>query len=534
MKHAPLRLAALLLALAAPLRAQCEDAELYASDVEADDSFGVSIDADGDRIVVGAYKADAGSDNDVGAAYVYVRQGDAWVEEAILVAPGLQSEDQFGVSVAIEGDRIAVGAPYLDGTIGFNEGRVFVWEHDGLAWQYLTALQPADLDAENWFGLSLDLDGDRLLVGAGRDSDIKPDAGAAYVFRRDPGGWVEEAKINHPDVWEGDTFGSAVALDGDVALIGAPFHDTVDQGAAYAFERAGTSWVEIGEVVPGAPNTGANFGCAVDVDGDVALVGARYWGLNAKGRAYVLRRSGSSWSQEAILNPPDLISNDNFGYSVALDGDHAYVSAPRKYVNTSRQGVIYTFVYDGGSWVQDGELIAFDPKDSDELGSSLAISPNWIVAGAPENKESGGDSGRAIAFARGADLVKYGEATPGANGWQPLLEGYGCPNLGTTSDIRIKQVVGAAPGALALGTAPAAFPVFGGTLLVDSIFGTTSHVVGGSAGVPGAGSVLFTIPAPTEPALVGAEVFAQAGYLDAEAPQGISMTNGLRIRIGTP
>lgn len=520
-------------ALCAPIaEAQCQTATLVASDVSQGMKFGVSIDVDGDRLVVGApgTKVTEGGE---GAAYVFRRVAGAWIEEATLVASDAAGDGQFGVSVAILGDWIAVGAPYSHFT-GMHSGVVYMFRFDGSIWIQETQLVPVDIDPEDNFGLAVALDGQRLLASSPRDSQGPYRSGAAYVFRLDAGGWVEEAKLKHSLPHEEDNVGTSVALRGDAAVLGSPFNELSDAGAAYVFRQTEAGWVQEQRLAALDQELGAGFGYDVDIDSDLVIAGTPFSGLNDNGAAYIFRQQATGWVQEKKLFALDIGENDNFGQSVALEGTVAVVGSPNDFDFVSHQGSVTSFSLAGEQWIADAKLIADKPAASDEMGTSLAMDGESIVTGAAENKALGPDTGRAFVYSRAADLVPYGAGLAGTGEYTPRLSGFGCPFLGAFTDVKVADGVGGAPGFLALGTAQGAFPFLGGTLLVDGLVALVPHFLGGDPGVKGKGTAVLTFPAPTEPALVGATVYAQGGYLDAGAVQGISMSNGLRIVIGQP
>src|SRR5690606_6669767 len=180
-------------------------------------------------------------------------------------------------------------------------------------------LVAGDAQADDWFGWSVALDGDTALVGAPREDDGGSNAGAAYVFVRGGGVWSQQAKLVAGDAQLGDQLGWSVAFDGDTALVGANGEDGAgtDAGAAYVFVRSGASWEQQAKLMAVDAETNDQFGLSVALDGDTALVGA--YGESAfAGAAYVFVRSGGGWSEQCKLVAGDAQSGDQFGWSVAL------------------------------------------------------------------------------------------------------------------------------------------------------------------------------------------------------------------------
>src|SRR5215471_18101934 len=195
-----------------------------ASDAAELDEFGVSVSVTADRALVGAY----GDDFYRGAAYVFVKSGNSWVEEQKLVASDRLEDDRFGWSVSLAGDRALVGAYNADSA----RGAAYVFVRNGSSWTEEQKLVASDGAANDNFSYSLSLAGDRALIGAYSNDNVR---GAAYVFVRNDGGagaWTEEQKLVASDGAEFSQFGNSISLAGDRALIGA-YWDSNLRGAAY-------------------------------------------------------------------------------------------------------------------------------------------------------------------------------------------------------------------------------------------------------------------------------------------------------------
>jgi hypothetical protein len=186
-----------------------------------------------------------------------------------------------------------------------------------------------------------------------------------------------------------DYFGWSVALDGDTALIGTlygPGSANADQGAAYVFVRNGTTWTQQKKLTANDGLAFAQFGTAVALDGDTALVGApdhqRLPSFLTTGAAYVFVRNGTTWTQQAGLLANDGDGGDQFGAAVALDGDTALVGAPNNAVTVGGQGAAYIFTRNGTSWTQRQRLLASDIAPDDHFGNAVALSGDKALIGA--------------------------------------------------------------------------------------------------------------------------------------------------------
>jgi hypothetical protein len=315
-----------------------QQAYLKASNTDVGDFFGGSVAVSGDTVVVGAREeasnatgvngnqADNSSPS-AGAAYVFVRSGTDWTQQAYLKASNTGQHDFFGESVAVSGDTVVVGASYeasngtgVNGNQADNSassaGAAYVFVRSGTGWTQQAYLKASNAGATDFFGESVSVSGDTVVVGAreeasnatgvnGRQGNNRAlSAGAAYVFVRSGTDWTQQAYLKASNTGVGDRFGGSVAVSGDTVVVGAPFeysnatgvnapptggtgtqadNSAGDSGAAYVFVRSGTDWTQ--QAFLKASNTGANdrFGGAVAVSGDTVVVGGAGEGSNASG-----------------------------------------------------------------------------------------------------------------------------------------------------------------------------------------------------------------------------------------------------------
>jgi len=376
----------------------CELAKLAASDATAGDWFGKFVSISGDVAVIGAYhSSDAGSSS--GSAYVFRWDGSSWVEEAKLTASDAASLDEFGHSVSVSGDVAVVGA-YQDDDAGLNSGSAYVFRWDGGTWVEEAKLIALDGDVHDNFGYSVSVSGDVAVIGAYGNGDAGGYSGSAYVFRRDGGVWVEEAKLTASDAAAGDYFGWSLSVSGDVTVIGAQYNYG---GSAYAFRWDGAGWVEEAKLTASDTDVSDNFGYSVSVSGDLAVIGAHHDddAGDHSGSAYVFRWDGSSWVEEAKLTASDAVDHDNFGSSVSVSDDLGVIGARYDDDAGYNSGSAYVFRRDGGVWVEEAKLIASEAEQGDEFGDSVSISGDVAVIGAVVNGDAGDHSGSAYIFCVG-------------------------------------------------------------------------------------------------------------------------------------
>jgi hypothetical protein len=381
-----------------------QQAKLTASDAAAEDAFGSSVSIDGDYAIVGAHLEDAGG-TDAGAAYVFIRSGTSWSQQAKLTASDATAEDAFGSSVSIDGDYAIVGASLKNAAAG----AAYVFIRSGTSWSQQAKLTASDAGADDMFGKSISIDGEYAIVGAEFDDDGGTDAGAAYVFVRSGTSWSQQAKLTVSDGEVEDFFGFSVSIDGNYAIVGAESDDNgaSDQGVAYVFIRSGTSWSQQAKLTASDAEAEDFFGHSVSIDGDYAIVGAREedaGGTNS-GTAYVFVRSGTSWSQQAKLTASDAEAEDFFGHSVSIDGDYAIVGAYAEDTGGTDAGAVYVFVRSGTSWSQQAKLTASDAEAEDRFGwagalsdGAVSIDGEYAIVGAQLEDAGGTNAGAAYTY----------------------------------------------------------------------------------------------------------------------------------------
>ncbi|MCH8967027.1 MAG: FG-GAP repeat protein, partial [Planctomycetes bacterium] len=327
-----------------------------------------------------------------GSAYVFRREGQGWVETQKLLASDGETGNRFGTAVAIDGDVALIGAfgHLHDDESG--SGSAYVFRYNGSTWMEEQELLASDGAVPDDFGGSVAISGDVAVIGARFDDDNGPNAGAAYIFRfdADTSQWVEEQKLLASDGTDGDFFGTAVAIFGEVALVGADGHDDAAEsaGAAYVFRYdAQTSrWVEEQKLLASDGTELDRFGDSVSISGDLALIGAR---LDVSGSAYVFRfdprgAPGSQWVQEQKLLASDPTGADQFGRAVAIDGDIAVIGSPFADAVGIDHGAAYVFRYDPTTarWSQQVMLVPDPGPWSAFFGRSVAIDGETAVCGA--------------------------------------------------------------------------------------------------------------------------------------------------------
>ncbi|MCP3916961.1 MAG: hypothetical protein GY711_15540 [bacterium] len=337
-------------------------------------------------------------------------------------------DGRFGSAVAASDSVYIFGAPY-DDALGLDSGAAYVFEVVGSVLEQTAQLTAGSSAPGALLGYAVAVDGNRALVGAPGASG----SGAVYVFERAPtGGWSQAALLTAADGGPGDDFGSSVSLSGDTALVGAPGCDDagVDAGALYVFASSGGSWDTQAKLTASDASAGDELGSAVDLDGDLALGGAPNddSGGVGSGSAYVFARSGSgsatSWWQVAKLDASDGAPFDALGSSVAIEGATALVGAPFDDDRGTDSGTAYVFeAGPAGGWVQTTKLLASDGEAHDSFGRALSLAGGRALVGAPADDDLGTDAGAAYVFDySGSSWTELDKLVRGAGG---PLEGFG-------------------------------------------------------------------------------------------------------------
>lgn len=357
--------------------------EVSASDGAPGDQFGISVAVEGDTALVGASYKNGGQ----GAVYVFAQSNGTWSETQKLVASDGAPNDWFGQSVALDGDTAVIGAPQY---LNFGNGAAYVFTRVGGTWSESQKLTADDGVGRDQLGIAVAVDGAEVLVGAYGAAFY---TGAVYAFAESGGSWTQTQKLVADDAAQQADFGVSVALDGTTALIGA-YGDASYQGAAYVFGEDAGTWSQSQKLVASDGAANAHFGISVALKGSRALVGAEGATVGAnshQGEAYAFANAGGVWAETQQLVASNGVAWDYFGRSVALDGTNAAVGA---YGVNAQQGGAYLFASDGsGAWSETQALTASDGAGGDQYGIWVALSDGTLLVGA-----DGADSFQGAAY----------------------------------------------------------------------------------------------------------------------------------------
>jgi hypothetical protein len=245
---------------------------------------------------------------------------------------------------------------------------------------------PSDANAGDSFGVAVAIDGNIAVVGAYQNDSNGSDCGAAYVYELSGSQWIEKQKLVGSDGSAGDKFGRSVAVEGDTIVVGSYYGDSnkPDTGSAYVFSRIDANWVECQKLVAPDAASGDRFGCSVAIDNNTIVIGA-YGDDSQTGSASVFVRSDSNWVFQQKLTASDAAPADFFGHSVAIDNNTIIIGAPNDdYSSLGDAGSAYLYQRQGTAWLEQNILRASDGGSSHHFGFSVALDANRAVIGAYE------------------------------------------------------------------------------------------------------------------------------------------------------
>lgn len=381
------------LCMVAPASGQCEAAKLLASDGAANDAFGISLALEGNRALIGAH----GVVERLGAVYFFEHDGRSWNERQKLFASDGHGGALFGNAVGLDGDAAVIGSAWFsrNGTLA---GGVYVFRFDGQEWREVQKLFSSDGFAFDFFGHAVAIDGDVIVVGAAWHDTQGDDSGAVYVFRFNGQEWVEEAQLLDPEGAPRDWFGFSVAISGNVIAVGDRQDDDSgkDAGSAFVFRHDGQAWQPEAKLLAPDGRAGDSFGQSVALDGQMLIVGAHENDDNGRdaGAAYVYGFDQGGWALQAKLMSPGEARNSRFGQSVAVEDGRILIGA----YSESGVGAAYVYERDGKSWSPTARLAATMGQPEDRLGWSVSLSADRALVGAHGDGTHGPTSGAAFEF----------------------------------------------------------------------------------------------------------------------------------------
>lgn len=357
-----------------------QQAKLTATDGISNDTFGSSVSISGNTAAVGVPQF--GIRNLKGAVYIFIRNGAMWIQQARLEASDGITGDRFGVSVAIEGDTLIVGA--YGAFVGENsaQGQAYVFIRSGSTWTQQQKLVASDGVPDGTFGIRIRMNGNTLIIGT--NSAVK----AAYIFVRSGTVWTQQQKLSAND--SPRNFGARMAIDGDTCVVSGS--DSIEQRTAYIFVRSGTIWTQQQKITA---NEGGEFGTDIVVYGNTLFIGAPSVVVNGivQGAVYVFTRNGDTWTQQQKLVGSGGQANDDFGASIAFNRQTLVIGA----YGFVQPGSVYIFTNTETGWKEEQKIQA-DPSVENNRFGVASISNNTIIVGASNDMVGGVQQGAAYIF----------------------------------------------------------------------------------------------------------------------------------------
>ncbi|MCE9595560.1 MAG: FG-GAP repeat protein [Planctomycetes bacterium] len=322
-----------------------------------------------------------------------------------LVDPNGKATMHFGDRFALNGDELFVGSVGADTPFGPYSGGLFRWVRTGGAWSIAEFLYTDHNTNGKNFGYGVAATGDHLLVGSYSDGDAGTIAGAVYAFERGSSGFTQIQKLIPSTAAAFSYTGFAVAADRDWVVIGGTDIVNLTVGKAWVFRFVTGAWVEKQELAPSDGVLARRFGQALDIDDDRLVVCAPAWGPTGQiwvGSAYVYEFVAGAWTETAHIVAPDGLPFDDFGQSVALDGDRILFSATGDDENGVQSGSVYVYDLVGGVWQQSTKLVSNDAQQGDYFGASVDLQGDVAAVGAALDDDLGVGAGAGYLFVKGA------------------------------------------------------------------------------------------------------------------------------------
>ena len=409
------------------------------------DRLGSAVALNEQHAVIGAPTNEFKGDSS-GSAIIYARSGDQLQPIVQLIAYDAVIGDLFGTAVAINNDQVLIGAPGCDDQ-GNNSGAAYIFQNTENGWVEICKLTANASQAGDLFGSAVALDGNFALVGAPTASTFNTSSpGFAVLFQKSGDTWNEVDHFSASDGSNNNKFGAAVALQGDTALIGAPQSDdgAINTGATYIFQSTNGNWGQSAKLTPSAPLAWDSFGSSLSLAGEYALIGAPAIGTISGtylGYSTIFKNEGGSWTEKSRLTPDDGANNDRFGSAVALHRGLALIGSPLDDDYGEASGSAYIFQQNGENWPQIRKIAPPDTGEGDQFGSAVAINGDYSLIGIPGDGTFGEDSGSAVFDKLGLITDNYNFYIPAYLSGNGDWTGIGLNNLSSSAIANVTVTV---------------------------------------------------------------------------------------------
>ncbi len=359
--------------------------------------FGHAVSISGELLVISAENKQNGQH---GVAYIYQRQGGAWLPQAELISPNASSNDKFASTLSISESYIAIGAP---GFSANKAGAVHIFKSTTSGWIEDKVITPISSFKSANFGASLMLSGEYLIIGD--DDHGRAHEGTGYIYKREEGLWSLQASLKGGDITKSANFATSVAISKNYAVIGAKSENNPlikkhkKSGAVYIYKRSDKLWNSQAKLLASDAQQGDNFGSSVAISGDYLLIGAEK-NSSAKGATYLFQNKGDVWTEVFKFEADDAKQLDNFGHAIAIDQDYIAIGAHNKSVTNDTEGVSYLYYLNRDTSPSVREQVLTETQtqlayDSAEIDSDNDDLNDWdeinILGTDPNLSDSDGD-----------------------------------------------------------------------------------------------------------------------------------------------
>jgi hypothetical protein len=369
------------------------DEKIIAQDRLPDDRFGKAVSISESWLAIGANRDDNANGSNVGSVYIYKYDDLNIIEEFHIIPPDGSPNDYFGKSLSIYNDWLVASSIY-DDVNGEKSGSAYVYYFDGIDWIFHTKLLPADGNAFDRFGYSVDIYDDIIVIGSVYDDDMGEDSGSVYVYRLENNQWHLDTKLLSIDQEEGDFFGSALSVNSNIVAIGSIYDNIMglNSGSVSLFQFDGDNWNEIDKITAFDGMPYDSFGSALDLSSNVLIVGSFHDNNlhQNSGSVYIYDISVSeSFFLIDKITAFDEGPNDNFGQSVSIYENYFAVGSLND-DNGLNSGAVY--LYDIIGQFDEIKYIPDDGSQYDEFGGAISLYNNTILVGSQYSDDSAGSA----------------------------------------------------------------------------------------------------------------------------------------------
>ncbi len=378
---------------------QSFEQKLYPADPRQGSYFGRFVAQNDKFLAISAYK-DSEKASSSGAIYIFQYVNDYCIQSQKIFPDDGTVEQFFGYSLGLSDDWLIAGAHH-DSSKGASSGAAYIMrKNSNDNWVIVQKLVPDDLSEGDEFGKKVDISGNFVVSGSYLNDEGGINSGVVYIFKLVNNVWTELTKLYPSTQLEYSQFGLSLDLDKDKLIVGAPFEGKKEHGAAYVFEYTDGKWTETAKLVVDDLNDFDQFGTTVKIKNKLAYVSSTkkdFLGENS-GAVYVFKKDFYGWKFYQKLLAPDGQEGDNFGIDIEPGDSILAIGAYFDDDNGQNSGSVYLYKYYDEKWVFDKKLTPDDGEESDAFGSSISVFKNKLVVGAYSDSDKGFLSGSAYVF----------------------------------------------------------------------------------------------------------------------------------------